>query len=230
MIVLSAALVLVALALLLIGVIASDGVLLIWLSIAASVTAGLLLVVGVLQQRRAISAAARLPDAQPTGTPAAAATQPADDSALDRVAAHDSAPVVAVLPDDAPGPAVEPVGVDGESAAVTPAAAVTEPAAPAVPATPAVPGAVVAEPSVAPVATPEPVPAPAPEAAREAAPGPPAAGDRTPLSAAEVLVLPGRPRYHEASCRFLEGRDDIEGMTLDDAQAQGYTPCSVCRA
>jgi hypothetical protein len=56
-----------------------------------------------------------------------------------------------------------------------------------------------------------------------------AAGDPLPAAAAEVFVLPGRPRYHHSGCRFLGSHDDATGMTLGDAEAKGYTPCSTCR-
>ena len=48
-------------------------------------------------------------------------------------------------------------------------------------------------------------------------------------SAGEVLIVPGRPRYHVAGCRFLAGRDDTEGISLADAKAQSYTACGVCK-
>jgi len=223
----SAVLVLVALVLLLYGVIASDGVLEIWLSIAASLAAALLLFIGVLRQRRQLAASAPATTDVPTDAPAPAdtaspaegpssaaaapapddtAAPPADEpeTALDRVAAHDSAPVVTVEapPDAAPTPAVEPA--------------------------PQLSTDVPEEPD-------------APDAAGAASPGESGSTNETsPVDvgasapslddASLVLVLTGRPRYHVPGCRFLDGRDDIEVMQLDDAQAQGYTPCSVCRA
>lgn len=44
-----------------------------------------------------------------------------------------------------------------------------------------------------------------------------------------VSVVPGRPRYHVASCRFLAGRPDVEEIALDMAQGEGYTACGVCK-
>jgi len=46
----------------------------------------------------------------------------------------------------------------------------------------------------------------------------------------EVTVVPGVPRYHNASCiliRFM-GEDDLEKMTLAAAQQVGCTPCRAC--
>ena len=48
-------------------------------------------------------------------------------------------------------------------------------------------------------------------------------------SAGEVSVVPGRPRYHAAGCRFLAGRPDVETIAVEDAKAEGYTACGVCK-
>ena len=48
-------------------------------------------------------------------------------------------------------------------------------------------------------------------------------------AAAEVSVVPGRPRYHTAGCRFLAGRPDVQTISLDMAQGEGYTACGVCK-
>ncbi len=47
--------------------------------------------------------------------------------------------------------------------------------------------------------------------------------------APEVSVVPGRPRYHVAGCRFLAGRPDVESMPVDGAREQGFTACGVCK-
>jgi hypothetical protein len=216
----SAVLVLVALVLLLYGVIASDGVFEIWLSIGASVAAGLLLVWGIVQQRRrlaAVSPASTEPapantetgpatpeNAEPT-TDVAAPPQ-AEETAQERVAAHDSAPVMAVSEESEPppGPAIVPVG-----------------------------GADTPEPIPAPDQPQPPVDVAPPSDLPSSGESPPDVVDApapVPVESSRVLVLVGRPRYHVPGCRFLDGRDDIEVLRLDDARAQGYTPCSVCRA
>lgn len=48
-------------------------------------------------------------------------------------------------------------------------------------------------------------------------------------SAGEVSVVPGRPRYHVANCRFLAGRPDVETIPVVDARGEGYTACGVCK-
>ena len=44
-----------------------------------------------------------------------------------------------------------------------------------------------------------------------------------------VSVVPGRPRFHTADCRFLAGRPDVETIPADSAASQGYTECGVCK-
>ena len=44
-----------------------------------------------------------------------------------------------------------------------------------------------------------------------------------------VSVVPGRPRFHTADCRFLAGRPDVETIPADAAASQGYTECGVCK-
>jgi hypothetical protein len=73
-----------------------------------------------------------------------------------------------------------------------------------------------------------------PDASAEALPdrGASAAADETPAAdpLREVTVVPGVPRYHNASCiliRFM-GDDDLEKMTLAAARDAGCTPCRAC--
>jgi hypothetical protein len=235
-ILLSAALVLVALVLLLVGVIATDGVTLIWLSIAASVAAGLLLVWGILQQRRAIRVATTATpagDASPDGVPGTAPavveapeSEPSPVTAQDMVEAHDSEPVVAIEPDTAPYPTPETAV---EPAPGTAPAVVEAPESEPSPATAQdVVEAHDSQPVVAIASDPSPGPAVRPVPVRE--PAVPAHVASPSASAPEVIVLPGRPRYHVPGCRFLAGREDTETVSLSDATARGYTPCSTCRS
>lgn len=46
--------------------------------------------------------------------------------------------------------------------------------------------------------------------------------------AGPVLIMPGRPRYHVAGCRYLLGKDAAE-VDVRDARAEGFTPCGVCK-
>ncbi|MFD2092258.1 hypothetical protein [Blastococcus deserti] len=43
----------------------------------------------------------------------------------------------------------------------------------------------------------------------------------------EVLVIDEHPRYHLAGCVHLAGRTTIP-LPLDEARADGFTPCAVC--
>ena len=43
----------------------------------------------------------------------------------------------------------------------------------------------------------------------------------------EVLVIDERPRYHLPGCKHLVGRTGIP-LPLDEARADGFTPCAVC--
>jgi hypothetical protein len=57
--------------------------------------------------------------------------------------------------------------------------------------------------------------------------GAPAARD----PGAEVTIVPGIARYHRSGCiliRFL-GADDLENMTLREAEDHGCAPCKACR-
>ena len=46
--------------------------------------------------------------------------------------------------------------------------------------------------------------------------------------AGTVLIMPGRPRYHVAGCRYLLGKDAAE-VDVRDARHEGFTPCGVCK-
>lgn len=57
-------------------------------------------------------------------------------------------------------------------------------------------------------------------------PGEPEQGSAA-VGSAVVLVVPGRPRYHVAGCRYLSGRP-VEHVDLELARDR-YTACGVCR-
>ena len=44
----------------------------------------------------------------------------------------------------------------------------------------------------------------------------------------EVLVVDERPRYHVADCTWLHGGGTMP-LPLDEARAEGFTPCGICR-
>ena len=49
------------------------------------------------------------------------------------------------------------------------------------------------------------------------------------MSAGVVAIVPGRPRYHVDSCRFLAGRPDVESIPVEKAREDGFTACGVCK-
>lgn len=81
---------------------------------------------------------------------------------------------------------------------------------------------------------PEPVPfaqavadgfTPCPACRAAAEPGPEPVPPASPL--AEVWVVPGRPRYHQAGCMII-GEQGAVARTLSDARSEGFKPCSLC--
>jgi hypothetical protein len=55
----------------------------------------------------------------------------------------------------------------------------------------------------------------------------PADAARVARMSAPVLVIDGRPRYHQAGCVHLLGRDS-EPLPVSEAVELGFTPCSLC--
>jgi hypothetical protein len=55
----------------------------------------------------------------------------------------------------------------------------------------------------------------------------PADADRVARLSAEVLVIDGRPRYHQPGCVHLLGRES-ERLPVSEAIELGFTPCSLC--
>jgi hypothetical protein len=49
-----------------------------------------------------------------------------------------------------------------------------------------------------------------------------------PARSGTVLVVPGRPRYHVAGCRYLTGKSASD-VDVQDARDEGFTPCGVCK-
>jgi len=56
---------------------------------------------------------------------------------------------------------------------------------------------------------------------------PPADAARVARMSAPVLVIDGRPRYHQAGCVHLLGRES-EPLPVSEAVELGFTPCSLC--
>jgi hypothetical protein len=55
----------------------------------------------------------------------------------------------------------------------------------------------------------------------------PADAARVARMSAQVLVIDGRPRYHQAGCVHLLGRES-EPLPVSEAVELGFTPCSLC--
>ena len=55
----------------------------------------------------------------------------------------------------------------------------------------------------------------------------PADAARVARLSAEVLVIDGRPRYHQPGCVHLLGRES-EPLPVSEAIELGFTPCSLC--
>ena len=152
-------------------------------------------------------------------------------------------PAAATPESSAPKPAAAPPSADPQ-----PAARLADAASPAAG---SVPAAEDAQANATLVTTPKP-PGPEPVGDSPAAPPSPATPpDVPPASAVEagppaaapapgrepgpdpktvVTVVPGVPRYHNASClliRFM-GEDDLDKMTLAAAREAGCTPCRAC--
>ena len=109
---------------------------------------------------------------------------------------------------------------------VTPASATPAPAS----ATPAPASATPAPASATPVpASATPVPASATPAPASATPVPASA---TPVSVdpatidTKVFITATGTKYHRSGCRYL--KDSKRSIGVDDANKQGYEPCSVC--
>jgi len=44
-----------------------------------------------------------------------------------------------------------------------------------------------------------------------------------------VYVTPKGAKYHLADCRTLKKSKDVSAITIEEAKAQGYEPCKVCK-
>lgn len=199
MIVISGALVLVALALLVVGLLEPQlGY--VYASIAVSLAAFGFLIAGILQRRGEIIGADDL--AADTPSPTFGAGSP-------------GANVVTTSPPRGRTDETVPAGPETgapETAAPEPAGPETGASEPEAP----IPGA----PTGA-VALPQPYAAPEPPAAAHLD------GARDETLAGQVLIVAGHPHYHAAGCRQLLGGDATE-VAVRDARDEGFTPCEVC--
>jgi hypothetical protein len=204
-IVFSFILVLAALGLLVVGLLGASQIL-IWGSIAASATAGLCLVVAVIQQRRA-------GHGDPAVTPPGVVDLQVD------------APTMVVRPvagEPAWAPQVDAPGTqpwDASPGHGEPSG--TDPERPARHQQDGDSGRTITEESVD-GSFDDPPDEPVEEHA--------SAIDvlRTADLAYDVLVVDGRPRYHLVDCAHLRDRESVP-LPLGEARETGFTPCSLCR-
>jgi hypothetical protein len=59
-----------------------------------------------------------------------------------------------------------------------------------------------------------------------------AKAEQTVLSAVPTtgdIVLAGRGSYHSPSCRLVDGRADYRPIPAAEAEAEGLTPCRICK-
>ncbi len=241
MIVISGALVLVALGLLIAGLVVSGGLALVYASIGVSLLSAAFLGLGVRQRRGELAVTAASPAAEDSVVVRApAAEQPAAEQ-----------PVT-----EQPSPPAPPA--EAETVAVTPVVADEEVAPEPVPAAPVttdaevyvVPGrpryhaegcrflagrevegrtrAEARDEGFEPCGVCKPDAAAAPAA--EPAPAAPAArAPRSSPRADGVVVLPDRDKFHKASCRFVRDVPGAQQLTKAGARRQGYQPCGVCK-
>jgi hypothetical protein len=47
-------------------------------------------------------------------------------------------------------------------------------------------------------------------------------------AAPDARVLAGRSTYHRPGCRLIEGKTDLDELSMDVAALSGLTPCRVC--
>lgn len=234
MIVLSGALVLVATALLVIGL-AGQGLTLVYASIATSVLAGVLLVVGTLRGGREPEAeqAESVAGQQDSGRPQDPVAEPEPAASGVRVVAAGE-PAPSATQGGPVGLSKQPSDAAGRTGQDDGARLMADPAGPADP-VPAVAaeqdGTRVHEAPVARDVTP-------PGGEQDVDADPPVEDDGELLSDVDeaeleeidttVLVVSGRPRYHLAGCRYLQGKQ-ADPVDVLDARDEGFTPCGVCK-
>ena len=56
-----------------------------------------------------------------------------------------------------------------------------------------------------------------------------AAGKKTAASAATVVVIPDRDKFHTSDCRFVKGVRGTARLPKSEARQQGYQACGVCK-
>ena len=199
MIVISGALVLVALVLLVVGIVGT-GLGFVYGSIAVSLVSLGFLIIGIAARR-----GETLPDSN--GSPRVGAVPGAAD---------DAAPAVGEQAVDLPRPDLQPLLDDVPADEPSPRVVTPAETTATVQNTPA------PVKKLAPARKPAPLKKTAPSAAgTSAAP----AGRR----AGSVVVIPDRGRFHRPECRYVRGVDTAETLSRAAATRQGYDACGVCK-
>jgi hypothetical protein len=49
-----------------------------------------------------------------------------------------------------------------------------------------------------------------------------------PDDADELIALPGGTTFHRLGCSMVEGKAEVEAITVDDARGEGLKPCRLC--
>ncbi|GLW97314.1 hypothetical protein [Microtetraspora sp. NBRC 16547] len=199
MILISAALVLVAIGLLIAGVVLAKPFLVMW-SIVVSVLSAVCLLIGALLRRHELFPAGGRAAEEPVQAPQGAAVP---QLAHAGIPGHPGVPGQVGLPGHVGHPAF----------GGAPAHPVAHPMMGVPPAPP--PGA--QPPSAFPQQPARPLSRPPASASAGRELGPDAI----------VLVVPGRKRFHLADCRQLHGRE-VEELTHEEAREEGFTPCTSC--
>ena len=55
-----------------------------------------------------------------------------------------------------------------------------------------------------------------------------AVGAAGPAGASGELVVAGKSTYHRAECRLVEGKADVDRVSVEVARLNGLSPCRVC--
>lgn len=50
-----------------------------------------------------------------------------------------------------------------------------------------------------------------------------------PATSGNVVIVPGRDKFHKAGCRFVKDNDDAETITMAVAKRRGLNACGVCK-
>ncbi len=52
--------------------------------------------------------------------------------------------------------------------------------------------------------------------------------NNSPVQNETVTITRTGRKYHKSHCQYVVGKDDTKTVSLSDATATGFTPCSIC--